>query len=85
MSYFGKSDVRSHLSAQTVQPLSTAQVRIDTKSLPEEMSHEVKADIPDTEGVTPFHPIAKGVSSQAQVGGKVGVPSGASRPKRSRL
>jgi hypothetical protein len=85
MSYFKKSDVKNHLSTRTPQPLPSVPKRTVATPAPENNPPGVRSTAPDLAGVTPFHPIAKEFSSQAQVGGEVGVPSGASRPKRSRL
>lgn len=82
MSFNRKSDVKDHLSTRTTQPLPSVPQRTNTAPLPESNSPGVKTDTPE---VVPFHPIAKEFSGQAQVGGGVGVPSGAPRPKRSQL
>lgn len=82
MSYYKKSDVKNHLSTGAVWPPTSLSQRTEAAASQEDNSPDVK---PATAEVIPFHPIAKGSSSQAQVGGEVGVPSGASRPKRSRL
>ncbi len=82
MSYYKKSDVKNHLSARTPQPVRAVPQHMDIASLPE-ISPGVEAA--DNAQVIPFHPIGKEFPAQAQAGGGIGAPSGASRPKRSQM